>query len=194
MQEGRWKWSVEYHGKYRAQAGGGGSHSSFRNRYIMISMIRSHKHMGTTPPAEMYKLCERLLPFRVFFFLDWPRNPFICPRFIIGQAKWLAPFLSFITAALQISRQTAGEFPAKGQMVEEPLQRKLCLPTAIVVVWSPAAQFVQQQRAVVKFHISKKPEVCNPERGSVPVLPLCVTKYTPVLGFCSNYQYIFRTC
>ncbi|KAE8294176.1 Acyl-CoA-binding domain-containing protein 6 [Larimichthys crocea] len=50
------------------------------------------------------------------------------------EAKWLAPFLSFITATLQISRQTAGEFPAKGQMVEEPQQRKLCLPTAIVVV------------------------------------------------------------
>lgn len=40
-QEGRWKWSVEYHGKYRSL--GDGWRSSFCNRYIMVSMIWCRK-------------------------------------------------------------------------------------------------------------------------------------------------------
>lgn len=120
----------------------------------------------------------------VMCFLDWPRYPVICPRFIIGQAKWLAPRLPFITAVLQISRQSAGEFPARGQMVEGPRQS---LSAAIVVVCSPAMQLAEQQRAVVHFHISKKFNVQLRERLCASTHSLgCVAKYPPVLRICSS--------
>lgn len=57
-------------------------------------------------------------------------------------------------------------------MVERPRQRKLCLSIAIVVVCTPAAQMAEQQRAVVKFHISRKPvEPQDRERGRKRLCP-----------------------
>lgn len=43
----------------------------FCHHYIMVAMIWSHKHMGTSPQAEVRKLCERLLlPSRGVFWID----------------------------------------------------------------------------------------------------------------------------
>lgn len=82
-------------------------------------------------------------------FLDRPRAPFICPRFIIAWGQ-MALHPASLSSSFR-SAEPAGELPATGQMVRGPRWRKLCLSAAIVVVW-PAAALGRQQRAVVKFH------------------------------------------
>lgn len=94
--------------------------------------------------------CERLLPVWAVFCTD-PDIHSSALYSSSARAKWLTPFLSFITAAPEISGQSASKFSARGQMVEGHHQRKLCLAAAIVVVCSPAVWLADRQRAVASF-------------------------------------------
>lgn len=94
--------------------------------------------------------CEHLLPLWAVFCTD-PDIHSSALYSSSADAKWLTPCVSFITAAHEISGQSAGEFSTKGQMVEGHQQRKLCLTAAIVVVCSTAVQLADQQRAVASF-------------------------------------------
>lgn len=127
--------------------------SDYRGKHTWIKhpflITQSFQWPETTSTWELLRRPSQTFITSVNCFLDWPRHPFTRPQFIIRQAKWLSRFLCF-------SSQSVGEFPAKGQMVEDHPQRKLCLSAAIVVVCSPAGQLAEQQRAVVNFQISNK--------------------------------------
>lgn len=75
-------------------------------------------HAGIAALTEMRKLYERLLASGGVFWID--------PELHSSVLDWLASRpngslpAAFITAAMQINRQSAGEFTVKGQMAEGP--------------------------------------------------------------------------
>lgn len=107
VHEGRWKWSEEYHEKYRSLGD-----SLLHSLHNGFSDLKPQTHGSRSSGWGAWIVWTAIISI-ARCFLDWPWNPFVCPRFIIGRAKWLAPCLSFITAVPQISRQTAGEFSSQ---------------------------------------------------------------------------------
>lgn len=69
----------------------------FWSHYIMVSVTWSHKHMRSCSSGWGVWIVWIAIISIARCFLDWPWNPFVCRGFIISQAKWLAPCLSFIT-------------------------------------------------------------------------------------------------
>ena len=105
--------------------------------------------MGIPPQTEVCKLYEQLLlPLRdVFGGLTMKSSHLSLIHYQPGPNG-----CSVSTAAPKRSRQVAGEFPVKHQMVEGPQQQKNFRPSCNPVVCSSAVLLPQQQRAMVKLH------------------------------------------